>query len=66
MLGYGSQGFESRLEVQKLSNILRNLEALRTSLEQGIEIILVRCLRELASCQLVWQVAVEQAPRVPV
>ncbi|NTX07605.1 hypothetical protein [Myxococcus sp. CA040A] len=36
MPGYGSQGFESRLEVQKLSNILRSLEAAQATLNQGI------------------------------
>lgn len=37
MPGYGSQGFESRLEVQKLSNILKSLEATQTQLDQTIK-----------------------------
>ncbi|MGA9520817.1 MAG: DNA/RNA non-specific endonuclease, partial [Myxococcaceae bacterium] len=36
MPGYGSQGFESRLEVQKLSNILKSLEATQAQLEESI------------------------------
>ncbi|WP_223643702.1 DNA/RNA non-specific endonuclease [Corallococcus sp. EGB] len=37
MPGYGSQGFESRLEVKKLSSILKDLEAMRAQLEQSIK-----------------------------
>lgn len=33
MPGYGSQGFESRLEVQKLNNILKGLEATQKQLD---------------------------------
>jgi hypothetical protein len=33
MPGYGSQGFESRLEVQKLNNILKGLEATQQQLD---------------------------------
>jgi hypothetical protein len=36
MPGYGSQGFESRLEVQKLSGILEKLEATQAELTRGI------------------------------
>ncbi|MBZ4373818.1 DNA/RNA non-specific endonuclease [Corallococcus sp. AS-1-6] len=36
MPGYGSQGFESRLEVKKLSSILQDLEAARAQLDEGI------------------------------
>ncbi|WP_426751147.1 hypothetical protein [Myxococcus sp. Y35] len=36
MPGYGTQGFESRLEVQKLSSILRSMEAMQTQLHQAI------------------------------
>ncbi|WP_408888662.1 DNA/RNA non-specific endonuclease [Myxococcus faecalis] len=36
MPGYGSQGFESRLEVQKLSGILANLEATQAKLQETL------------------------------
>ncbi|QDE95943.1 DNA/RNA non-specific endonuclease [Myxococcus xanthus] len=36
MPGYGSQGFESRLEVQKLSGILQNLEATQAKLNDTL------------------------------
>ncbi|MFP2959173.1 hypothetical protein ACLEPN_15345 [Myxococcus sp. 1LA] len=36
MPGYGSQGFESRLEVQKLSNILRSLESTQAQLRETL------------------------------
>ncbi|NPD27732.1 hypothetical protein [Corallococcus exiguus] len=36
MPGYGSQGFESRLEVQKLSNILKSMEATQAQLNRDI------------------------------
>ncbi|WP_174816837.1 DNA/RNA non-specific endonuclease, partial [Myxococcus fulvus] len=36
MPGYGSQGFESRLEVQKLSGILANLEATQAKLNETL------------------------------
>nr|AYM53766.1 hypothetical protein [Cystobacter sp.] len=36
MPGYGSQGFESRLEVKKLSNILKGLEATQAQLNTSI------------------------------
>ncbi|MBZ4401958.1 hypothetical protein [Myxococcus sp. AS-1-15] len=37
MPGYGTQGFESRLEVRKLSSILKDLEATQAQLAQGIQ-----------------------------
>ncbi|WP_426748800.1 YdeI/OmpD-associated family protein [Myxococcus faecalis] len=36
MPGYGTQGFESRLEVQKLNGILKSLEATQAQLNQAV------------------------------
>ncbi|NPC78776.1 hypothetical protein HPC49_11045, partial [Pyxidicoccus fallax] len=36
MPGYGTQGFESRLEVQKLNNILKSLQATQAQLDSDI------------------------------